>query len=129
MFLSLSFRLVVISSLLLIYSWSLCSFNVGKERQGLLVEWVEKVSFVHLNKLFEIDAIERAHSILLSDKNLHVLIKNPKSFIISVFPWLAPPSLVPDKHFVLKDLSFHEVARLADSEARQARLEKREKKR
>ena len=90
---------------------------------------MEKVSFVHLNKLFEIDAIERAHSILLSDKNLHVLIKNPKSFIISVFPWLAPPSLVPDKHFVLKDLSFHEVARLADSEARQARLEKREKKR
>ena len=90
---------------------------------------MEKVSFVRLNKLFEIDAIKRAHSILISNKNLHVLIKNPKSFIISVFPWLAPSSLVPDEHFVLKDLFFHEVACLVDSEARQARLEKREKKR
>ncbi|KAL6340225.1 hypothetical protein AAG906_040661 [Vitis piasezkii] len=84
-------------------------------KAGLLVEWMEKVSFVRLNKLFEIDAIERAHIVLLSNKNLHVLIKNPKSFIISVFPWLAPSSLVLDEHFVLKDLSFHEVACLADS--------------
>ena len=32
------------------------------------------------------------------------------------------------EHFVLKDLPFYEVARLADFEARQARLEERERK-
>lgn len=46
-----------------------------------------------------------------------------------MFPRLAPPSLVPDKHFVLKDLPFYEVVHLADSEARKARLEECEKKR
>ncbi|RVW70302.1 hypothetical protein CK203_060287 [Vitis vinifera] len=42
----------------------------------------------------------------------------PKSFIILMFPWLTPSSLVLGEHFVLKDLPFYEVARLADSEAR-----------
>lgn len=46
-----------------------------------------------------------------------------------MFPRLALPSLVPDKHFVLKDLPFYEVVHLADSEACKARLEECEKKR
>ncbi|KAL6311320.1 hypothetical protein AAG906_025538 [Vitis piasezkii] len=53
-----------------------------------------------------------------SRQNLLVLIDNPKSFIIPVFPRLTPPSLVPGEHFVLKDLLFYEVSHLADSEAR-----------
>ena len=57
------------------------------------------------------------------------LINNPKPFIILVFPWLAPPSLVLSEHFVLKDLLFYEIPRLADFEACQARLEERERKR
>ena len=57
-----------------------------------------------------------------------MLIKNPKLFIISVFSLLIIPYLVPDEHFVLKDLPFYEVAHLADFEACQARLEEREKK-
>nr|CAN70561.1 hypothetical protein VITISV_031620 [Vitis vinifera] len=81
----------------------------GKERWGRIVEWVEKVSFARLNKLFEIDTVERAHNILLSDKNPQALIKNPKSFIIPVFPRLASSFLVPDEHFMLKNLPFYEA--------------------
>ena len=80
---------------------------------------VGRQGFFHLlNKLFEIDAFEWAHKVLLSYNNLLALIDNPKSFIIPVFPRLTPPSLVPGEHFVLKDLPFYEVACLADSEAR-----------
>lgn len=89
---------------------------------------MDKTSFTQLNKLFEIDISERAHKVLLSDKNLFALIDNPKSFIIPIFPHLASPSLVFGKHFVLKDLPFYEVASLENFEARQARLEEREKK-
>lgn len=46
-----------------------------------------------------------------------------------MFPQLAPPSLVPSEHFVLKVLSFYKVVRLVDFEARQTCLEKRERKR
>lgn len=90
---------------------------------------MEKDSFTRLNKLFKIDVSERNHNVLLSDKNLMVLINDPKPFIIPVFPHVAFPSLVANEHFVLKDLSFYEVVRLADSKARQTRLEVREKKR
>ncbi|KAL6335413.1 hypothetical protein AAG906_029656 [Vitis piasezkii] len=37
-----------------------------KETRGRLVEWVEKASFVHLNKLFEIASNEKNHQTLLS---------------------------------------------------------------
>lgn len=78
---------------------------------------MEKASFVWLNKLFELDAVERAHNVLLSDNNLLALIKNPKPFI-PMFPRLAHSTLVLNEHFVLKDLVFYEVACLADSKAR-----------
>ena len=89
---------------------------------------MKKASFTRLRKLFEIDVVEWAHSALLSDKNLQVLIKNLKLFIILTFSWLAPPSLIPDEHFMLKDLFFYKVACLANSKARQARLKEWEKK-
>lgn len=73
--------------------------------------------FSQLNKLFEIDATERAYKVIISDKNLLALINDPKPFIIPVFACLASPFLMSGEHFVLKDLSFYEVARLADSEA------------
>lgn len=69
------------------------------------MEWMEKASFTRLNKLFKIDAFERNHKLLLSDKNLLMLIDDPKLFIIPVFPYVAPLSLVLGEHFVLKDLS------------------------
>ena len=103
--------------------------DIGKKRWGHLVEWVDKASFTRLNKLFKINAFERAYKVLISNKNLLALIGNPKSFISPIFHCLALPSLVLDEHFVLKDLPFYKIARLADSEAHQAHLEEREKKR
>ena len=90
---------------------------------------MEKASFTRLNKLFEIDALEQNHKVLLSNKNLLALINEPKSFVIPVFSRVAPLSLVLGKHFVVKDLPFYAVALLVDSEACQASLEEREKKR
>ena len=46
-----------------------------------------------------------------------------------MFSRLAHPSLVHDEHFVSKYFFFYKVARLTNSEARQACLEEREKKR
>lgn len=89
---------------------------------------MEKASFTPLNKLFEIDATEIAYKVFLMDKNLLMLINSPKPFIIPIFPWLAPLSLVPSEHFVLKDLTFYEVGRLANSETLQACLEEQERK-
>lgn len=88
---------------------------------------MEKAFFALLNKLFEIEVSEWNHKVFLLDKNLLALINEPKSFIMSVFPRVTPSFLVPGKNFVLKNLSFYVVARLADSEACQAQLEKREK--
>ena len=88
--------------------------DTGKERWDRLVEWVEKASFTRLNKLFEIGAFEQNHKVLLLDKNLLALINDSKSFIIPIFPHVAPSFLVPDEHFVLKDLPFYEVAHLVD---------------
>lgn len=90
---------------------------------------MKKASFTRLNKLFKIYASKRNHKVLLSDKNLLTLINDPKSFIIPVFPHVALLSLIPNEHFMMKDLPFYEVTRLVDSKARQARLEEREKKR
>lgn len=93
------------------------------------MEWVEKASFAQLNKLFEISASERDHQVLLSDKNLQVLVKEAKPFILSILPRLAHRFLVSNEHYALKDLPFYEVAHLADSKTRQARLKQRKKKR
>ena len=43
-------------------------------------------------------------------------------------PPLGSPPLVPDKHHVLKDLPFNEVACATDSQTHQDRLEQKEKK-
>lgn len=92
------------------------------------MEWVEKVSFARLNKLFGISTSERDHQVLLSDNNLQALVKESKSFILPILPCLAPQSLVLGKHYLLKDLPFYEVARVVDSKAHQACLEQRDKK-
>lgn len=84
--------------------------HVGKETQGHLVEWVEKSSLTCLNKLFEIDQIERNHNVLLTKKNLKVILSHPKPFVNPIFPWLALPTLVLGEHFVLKDLPFYKVS-------------------
>ena len=78
------------------------------------MEWVEKASFSQLNKLFEIFASKRDHQVLFMDKNLQVVVKESKPFIIPILPRLAPLSLVPSEHHVLKDLPLYEVAWVMD---------------
>lgn len=73
---------------------------------------MEKSFFALLNKLFEIEVFERNHKVFLLYKNLLAFINEPKSFIMPVFTHVAPSFLVPDKHFVLKNLSFYAVARM-----------------
>lgn len=89
---------------------------------------MEKTSFTQLNKLFKIDRFEQNQKVLLSNKNLLVLINETKLFIIPILSHVASPSLVPNKHFVLKYLPFYEVTRLVDLDALQACLKEQEKK-
>ena len=48
--------------------------NAGSDRRGHVVKWVEKVSFVRLNKLFEITAAERQYVTLLTVRNLMAVV-------------------------------------------------------
>ena len=92
------------------------------------MEWVEKASFARLNKLFEISTSEHNYQIFFMDKNLQAVLKEAKSFILPILHRLAPRSLVPDNHHVLKDLPFNEVACATNSQAHQDRLKQKEKK-
>lgn len=49
------------------------------------MEWVEKASFDHLNKLFEITSNKRNHRILLTDRNLLTVVQEPKSYVLPFF--------------------------------------------
>lgn len=60
--------------------------------------------------------------VLLIEKNLRDVLAQAKSYVILLLSRLVPPTLVLGEHFMLKDLPFYEVLHLADTEARQARL-------
>ena len=102
---------------------------MGKKRKGWLVKWVEKASYDRLNKLFVISANERYYQTLLTDRNLLVVVREPRLYILPILPRLLPKVLVPGEHHVLKDLPFYEVAHVVDPKARQDQLDQREKKR
>lgn len=74
------------------------------------MKWVEKAFFDRLNKLFEITPNKRNHQTLLTNKNLIVVVQEPKSYIMSIIHRPVLKVLVPDEHHVLKDL-FYEVTR------------------
>ncbi|KAL6310887.1 hypothetical protein AAG906_014793 [Vitis piasezkii] len=76
------------------------------------IEWVEKSYFTCLNKLFEIDQAERSQFVLLKEKNLKVVLKHLKPFMIPVFSQLRPSILVPNEHFVLKTCHSRRLLRL-----------------
>ena len=48
------------------------------------MELIEKASFDRLNKLFEIVVSEQDHKVLLSDKNLHAMISEPKLYVLPI---------------------------------------------
>lgn len=93
------------------------------------MEWVEKSSFVHLNKLFEITASERNHQMIISAQNLLAVIRERQPYVFPIIPRRLPRVVVPGEHFVLKDLPFYEEAHQEGAKARQKRLDQREEKR
>ena len=103
--------------------------NIGTSKRGCLVEWVEKVSFDRLTKLFEITATKRHYQTMLTAQNLLAVVREPQSYVTNILPRRLPKRVVPGEHFVLKDLPFYERAREADAKARQERLDQREEKR
>lgn len=100
----------------------------GSNYRGRLVEWVEKASFVLLNKLFEITASERNYQTLLSARNLLIVVQEPQPYVLNILPRRLPKVVVPEEHFVLRDLPFYEEAREADTKARQKCLEQPEER-
>ena len=58
----------------------------GSGKRGCLVEWVEKASFVRLNKLFEITTTERNHHTLISAHNLLAVVQEPQSYVLNILP-------------------------------------------
>ena len=103
--------------------------DAGTDRRGRLVEWVEKASFLRLNKLFEIVPSERNYQTLLSIWNLAALAQDSKPYIPNIIPRRLPKEVVAGEHFVLQDLLFYAVAREADAQARQERLSHKEERR
>lgn len=85
-------------------------FRIGKEKHDHLVEWVEKLSWDCLNKLFEIELIKMKIFVLLIEKNFNCVLDHQHSFVILVFSRFAPFSHVPNEYFLLKDLKVYEVA-------------------
>ena len=105
---------------------SLVADNAGPNKRGRVVEWVEKTSFVRLNKLFEITAAEMHHETLLTKRNLLVIVREPQAYVINILPRKLPKKVVSGEHFVLKDLLFYKEVRKADAQACRARLDERE---
>lgn len=61
--------------------------------------------------------------IILTDRNLLAVVREPWPYILPILPRPTPKVLVPGKHHVLKDLPFYEVARAVDAKACQDRLD------
>lgn len=89
-----------------------------------LVEWVEKASFDHLNKVFEITTNKRNHQIFLTDWNLLVVVREPKLYVLPILPHPVLKVLVSSKHHVLKDFLQGRACMGCKGMPRSARLER-----
>ena len=107
---------------------SLFANNAGPERRGHIVDWVEKTSFVCLNKLFEIDAKERHYATLLTARNLMAVVRESQEYVVNILPRKLPNEVVSGEHYVLKDLPIYQEVKEADAEKRRALLDDREKR-
>lgn len=103
--------------------------DASADRRGRLVTWVEKASFDRLNRLFEITVGERNYQMLISSRNLLVVVWESQPYILNILPRWLPKVVVSGEYFVLKDLPFYERARDADTKARQECLNHREERR
>ena len=92
------------------------------------MDWVEKASFVYVNKLFEIDAKERHYKTLLSARNLMAVVRESQDYVVNILPRKLPKEVVPGEHYTVKELPIYQEAKEADAEKRRALLEDREKR-
>ena len=102
--------------------------NVGPEKRGHLVDWVEKASFGCLSKLFETDAKERQCKTLLTAWNLMAVVREPQEYVINILPRKMPKEVLPGEHYIVKDLPIYQALKEADAERRRVLLDNREKK-
>ena len=102
--------------------------NAGSDRRGHVVEWVEKASFVRLNKLFEITAAERQYVTLLTARNLLAVVRESREYIINILHRKLPKKVVPGEHYILKDLPFYKEVQQADAEKCRALIDDRERR-
>ena len=107
---------------------SFVAVNVGPEKRGHLVDWVEKASFDRLSKLFEIDAKERRYKTLLTARNLTAVVREPQEYVVNILPRKMPKEVVLGEHYIVKDLPIYEALKEADAKKRRLLLEDREKK-
>ena len=122
-----SFYLVILlASFVGTYLWFVD--NAGSDRRGHIVEWVEKASFVRLNKLFEITAAERQYATLLTARNLMAVVWESREYVINILPRKLPKKVVPGEHYILKDLPFYKEVQQVDAEKRRALLDDRERR-
>ena len=90
----------------MIFSSSI-AVNVGPEKRGHLVDWVEKASFACLSKLFEIDAKERHYKTLLNARNLMAVVRESQEYVVNILPRKMPNEVVPGEHYTVKDLPIY----------------------
>lgn len=81
------------------------------------MKWVEKASFVRLNKLFEINANEGTTKSSFLNRNLLAVIREPQPYILLIIPRQLPKVVVSGEHFILKYLSFYKEVHETDSKA------------
>ena len=92
--------------------------NAGLEKMGHLVDWVEKVSFACLSKLFEIDAKEGHYKTLLIARNLMAVVREPQEYVINILPRKMPKEVVLGEHYTVKDLPVYQEFKEVDIEKR-----------
>ena len=90
---------------------------------------MEKASFDHLNRLFEIISVERHYQTLLTARNLLEVVREPQPYVLNILPRRLPKVVVLGEHFVLEDLPFYKRAREAEAKVRQKYLDQWEEKR
>ncbi|KAL6328895.1 hypothetical protein AAG906_003912 [Vitis piasezkii] len=96
------------------------------EKRGHIVDWVEKVSFACLNKLFEIDVKERHYRTLLTARNLMAVVRESQDYVVNILPKKLPKEVVPGEHYIVKDLPIYKEFKEVDAEKCRALLDDRE---
>ena len=86
------------------------------------------MSFLRLNKLFEVSATERQYETLLTTRNLSFVVRESQEYVINILPRKLLKKVVPREHYVLKDLPFYKEVQKADAQKRRALLDDREKR-